>query len=282
MIPTQPTTFPRIAARQGQAVDLDVAITQSGVPMDPYAIYKVELYKTAPVSYNLQASIPISLPTDTIYPDPLQRELLLDANGNPTTPVPGRYHLITTIPREWTAPDVYFDLWYFYPIDPCLGYGGTDPAVDCNLDDPTIQQQLLTCCHRFWVYPDDWFCTDALQTLRFGFEPLDQKFRQPEIRPLEVGIMPLPLYDYNFNLSTPVIPYLRPSITVSTMNCEVLFANEELTIGLRQGNYRTNPWVCRYLLDTNRYLKGTYKYRITLALPDGTSRTSDDYNFVIK
>lgn len=270
------TTFPRISGRQGQPIDLDAAIYQAGVPADPYAIYKVELYKTSPVAYNLVATVPVISPADPDYPAPVQQEVLLDVDGNIDGVVPGKYHLITTIPHEWAAPDVYFDVWYFYPNDPCPG------QTYCDLDDPVVQQQLLTCCHRFWVYPDDWFCTDALQTLRFGFEPLDQKFRQPEIRPLEIGIMPLPLYDYNYNLATPLIPFLRPTITVTTTNCELLVENDPMTIGLRQGSYRSNPWVCRYLLDTSRYLRGTYKYRITLHLPDGTSRTSDDFIFVIK
>lgn len=269
-------TFPRISGRQGQPIDLDTTIYQAGVPANPYAIYKVELYKTSPVSYNLMATIPIVSPTSTDYPSPVQQEVLVDTQGNTISEVPGKYHLITTIPSDWYAPDVYFDMWYFYPNDPCLGQSS------CDLDDPVTRKQLLTCCHRFWVYPDEWFCTDALQTVRFGFEPLDQKFRQPENRPLEIGLIPLPLYDYNHNLVTPLIPFLQPTITISTTNCEVLYENAPMTIALRQGSYRSNPYVCRYMLDTNRFLIGTYKYRVTLTLPDGTSRTSDDFIFVVR
>jgi hypothetical protein len=182
------------------------------------------------------------------------------------------------VPPDFVAPDVYFDLIYYYPYDP-MGQG-TNPTEGA-LDDAYTQQLLSKCCHRFWVYPDQWFCGDSLQTVRFGFEPLDQKFYQPECRPLEVGLMPLPLYDYNKGLVDPLIPFLSATITIETPHREVLVSKAPMTIGLRQGSYRTNPWVLKYNLDTSSYLKGTYNYRVLIQLPDGTSRASKSFVFTV-
>lgn len=303
------STFQRISARQGQTVDLDAAFYNGGVPADPFALYKIDIYKTQPIGVNLVVTVPIVGPGTTDYPYPVQTEpaplgtvsngfgtvrtITLESSlpypvqhehfaGTPTilddTPAtaPGKYHLIFDVPRDWAAPDVYFDVWSYYPIDPCTG------TSSCDLDDPETQKQLLSVCHRFWLYPDDWFSGDGLQTVNFGFEPLSQRFHSPEIRPLEIGLMPLPLYEYDYNLVTPLIPFLKPSITISTMNCETLVENDAMSIGLRQGNYRSNPWVLKYLIETTKFLKGTYKYRVTLSLPDGTSRTSSDFIFTIR
>jgi hypothetical protein len=151
----------------------------------------------------------------------------------------------------------------------------------CDLDDPIHETQILTECHRFWVYPDDWFSADKLQTIRFGFEPLDSRFYAPENRPLEVGLMPLPLYDYNFNLVNPMIPYLKPTISISTRFCEQLVVDEPCRIGLRQGAYRSNPYVVAYDLDTSMFMRGTYQYNIKLNLPDGSSRVSRKFTFTV-
>jgi hypothetical protein len=177
------------------------------------------------------------------------------------------------------VPDVYFDLWYYFPDDPCgqLGTAGTE----CDIDDPQYDDFLLKCCHRFWVYPDEWFCNDGLQSINFGFEPLTQRFHSPEKRPLEVGIMPLPLYDYNFNLVNPMIPFLRPTINIETQNHELLVDDEAARIGVRQGSYRSNPWTIQYDLDTTKFLKGTYRYWLTLALPDGSTRVSKKFIITI-
>lgn len=269
--------FPRISARRGQTVDLDVTFYHGGAAGEPYAIRRIDIFKTQPISHNLVATIPVLDPADPDYPLPVQPELIGAEPGlcgteppAPASSVPGRYHLLYDVPADFYVPDVYFDIWYYYPIDPCYG-------SDCNLDDPSLSGYLLSSCHRFWVYPDEWFTTDALETVRYGFEPLDQKFHQPEIKPLEVGIMPLPLYDHNHNLSVSILPYLNATITIETGHAEVLKRDEPMSIGLRQGSYRSNPWVFRYLVDTSEFLKGTYKYRITLHLPDGTSRTSKSY-----
>lgn len=277
------TIFSRISGRQGQPLDLDVSFYRGGVLQDPYAIRRIELYKTSPVAANLIASIYPADPDNPIYPYPVQHELIIATQGacgtDPVSPdqiVSGRYHMVYDVPVDWSAPDVYFDIWYWYPDNPCSGGGS------CDLDDPQLVKQLLSCCNRFWIYPDEWFCTDALQSVRFGFEPLDQRFNTPEVRPLQVGIMPLPLYDYNYNLVAPLIPYLRPTITIQTTNSETLYQDEPMAIKLRQGSFRSNPWVLSYLLDTDKFLKGTYQYKVTMWLPDGTSRTSQSFIFTVR
>lgn len=275
---------PRISARQGQPVKLDVTFYRGGVPTDPYAIRKVEIYKTQVLPHNLVATIPLVDPEDTLYPAPVAQAAVLSETGDcgtepvgPTTPIPGKYELIYDVPAEFEAPDVYFDLWHYYPVNPCES--GTDP---CDYEDPENLAKVLKCCNRFWLYPDEWFCSDGLQTVNFGFEPLSQKFNQPEVRPLEIGLMPLPLYDYNYNLVNPLIPFLTATISIETQHNELLVESEPMEIGLRQGSYRTNPWVIKYMLDTTKFLKGTYKYRVLLHLPDGSSRSSNDFVLVIR
>lgn len=275
---------PRISARRGQVVDLNVSFLRNGVPTDPFAISHVEIYKTQVLPHNLVATIPILNPVDDLYPAPLCRDYK-DAAGDVVTAdatgaiaVAGLYHLPYDVPVDSQVPDIYFDLWYYFADNPVEL--GTSPTAD-ELDDATVMAQLLKCCHRFWIYPDEWFCNDGLQTVRFSFEPFDQRFNTPEVRPLEVGLMPLPLYDYNYNLVTPLIPYLRPTITITTQHCELLVDKEACRIGVRQGSYRSNPWVIQYDLDTTRFLRGTYQYSITLHLPDGSTRVSRPFILVI-
>ncbi len=285
IVPT--SFFPRISARRGQIVDLNVDFRRNGVLTDPFAIRRVEIYKTEVVPHNLLATIPVVDPDDSTYPAPVCPEFVDTQTGEcctepseATEEVVGKYHLYYQIPEDFTVPDVFFDLWYYFPDDPC-GELGTADATGCDIDDVTYDDLLLKCCHRFWAFPDEWFCDDGLQTVRFGFEPLDQKFHSPEKRPLEVGLMPLPLYDYNFNLVNPLIPYLSPTITIETQHDELIVNAAAMTIGLRQGSYRSNPWVLRYTLDTTAHLKGTYRYFITLTLPDGTTRVSRKFIFTI-
>jgi hypothetical protein len=263
--------FPRISARTNQTVDLEVDFLNSGVPADPYAIYSVEIYKSQVLPHNIVATIPFVGPCDESYPSPAHKR---DEECGGV----GRYTLPFFVPAEFSAPDVYFDVWYYYPENPC-GVGTEE--CDCDLAAPENIHKLLKCCHRFWVYPDGWFCNDGLQTVRFGFEPLDQKFHTPEFRPLEIGLTPLPLYDYNFNLVNPMIPFLQPSITVKTMNHELMVDNEPCKMGIRQGSFRNNPWVIQYSLDTTRFFKGTYQYQIKLMLPDGSTRVSKTFIFTI-
>lgn len=276
---------PRISARRGQVVDLNVDFYNGGELADPFAIYKVEIYRSQIVPHNLIATIPIVDPTNTLYPAPLCRDEITDPTGAcGTEPDPtdlyetGKYHLPYLVPADAAVPDIYFDLWYYYPTNPVED--GTSPTAD-ELDDEAAMARLLKCCHRFWVYPENWFCVDGLQTIRFDFEPLDQRFNSPEARPLEIGIIPLPLYDFNYNLVMPLIPFLRPSITIETQSCELLVDRDPCTIGIRQGSYRSHPWVIQYMLDTCKFLKGTYRYQLTLAFPDGSTRVSKKFIFTI-
>jgi len=276
--------FPRISARRGQVVDLNVDFLHGGVLDDPYAIRYVEIYKSQVLPHNLVSTIPITDPDNILYPSPACQDTVATAVGDcgtePTADedyLAGKYHLPFSIPDDFEAPNVYFDVWYYFANDPC----GSSSGSECDIDSAENSAKLIKCCHRFWVYPDEWFCDDRLQTIRFGFEPLDQKFHTPEVRPLEIGIMPLPLYDYNFNLVNPIIPFLQPTITVETQHNELLINNEVCTIGLRQGSYRSNPWVIKYDLDTTRFLKGTYSYQIKLTLPNQTTIVSRKFIFTI-
>jgi len=274
---------PRISARSGQVVDLNVDFYRNGVLTNPYAIRYVEIYKTQVLPHNLVATIPISELDNILYPAPLCQEEDTSVGNCGTESssgvIEGKYHLLYAFPVDFTVPDVYFDVWYYFPENPC-GALGTD-VTTCDLDDPAYASLLQKCCHRFWAYPDDWFCNDKLQTVRFGFEPLDQKFYQPENRPLEVGLMPLPLYDYNFNLVHPLIPFIRPTITVETFRRELLVDKAPCRIGVRQGSFKANPFVIQYDLDTTAFLFGTYTYYITLTLPDGSTRVSRKFIFTV-
>lgn len=272
--------FPRISARRGQVVDLNVDFLRNGVLADPYAIRLVEIYKTSIVPHNLVATIPVVSNIETDYPSPLVKSVNADGTGE----IAGKYHLPYAIPDDFTAPDVYFDLWYYFADDPTTSMDvGTDVPnpTEVNIDDEIYTNLLIKSCHRFWVYPDEWFTSDGLQTVRFAFEPLDQRFYSPEKRPLEVGLMPLPLYDYNYNLVNPLIPFLTPSISIETQHCELLVNDAPMRMGIRQGSYRSNPWVMQYDLDTTAFLKGTYRYHIKLTLPDGSSRVSRKFILTI-
>lgn len=274
--------FPRISARRGQVVDLNIDFYQNGVLADPYAIRYVEIYKSSVAPHNLVSTIPVVDLVDDLYPAPVCQESV-----SSTELAVGKYHLLYSIPDDFVVPDVYMDLWYYFPKNPCEllgtdadGTNGTD-VTDCDIDDDAYASQLLTCCKRFWVYPNEWFCNDGLQTVRFGFEPLDQRFYYGEHRTLEVGLMPLPLYAYDINLVNPLIPLLEPTITISTQHCEVLVDNAVCRMGIRQGPYRSNPFVIQYDLDTTLFLRGTYQYSIKITLPDGKSRVSPKYILTI-
>lgn len=274
--------YSRISARLGETVLLDVDFYHAGILADPYAIRKIELYHTSVVPHNLAATILVADPDGNNYPLPVDRVTTTEPAGYCGTgpvegvPIPGKYQLLFNVPTNFSAPDVYMDVWYFYSQEPCIL--GTDP---CDLDDPGIMQQLQKSCHRFWVYPDEWLASDSLQTVNFAIEPLSQRFHQPEVRPLECGLMPTPLYDYNYNLVAPMMPFLQASITISTQYNEILVQDAAMTIGIRHGSYRSNPYVLRYNLDTTQFLKNTYRYRILIQLPDGSTRASKFFIFTV-
>jgi hypothetical protein len=276
-------TYNRISARRGQDVNLDATFYLGGQPADPYAIYRVEIFRGSVASENIVDVITISAPDSSEYPSPLIRQPDSDA-GDAICPTPmggacedvtggtdsdeGRFRLVWTVPDDAVVPDVYFDVWYFYSSDP----GG---ALSASTDE------LLNKCNRFWVYPEGWYVDGGLSTVNFGFEPLNIKFNKPERKPLEVGIMPLPLYDYDYNLVAPLIPYLVSTISIWTDSGEPVISNAPCTIGTRQGAFRSNPWVIKYMINTCNFFNGTYRYRVQVALPDGTTRVSGDFFFTV-
>jgi len=255
--------LPRISSHTGGVVDLNVTFYRNGTPTDPYAIRRIDIYEGSEKPENLVAQIPVVDPDDVSYPNPLVRTL--QGTGSP---LPGVFTLPFTIPTTFNAPSVYLDVWRFI---------GTDPGTGGDLDD---ESTWLSQCNKFWVFPDGFYLDDGLVVPRFAFEALDKAFRKPEVRSLEVGLMPLPLYDYDFNRIAPIIPQLRATIEIKTENCEVL-VEDVCRIGIRQGSYRTNPFVVQYQLNTANFLVGTYIYRITLHLPNGETRVSDDLRLTI-
>ena len=264
--------YNRISARRGSVVDLSVKMLQGGQLADPFCIYRVEIYRGSVIPENIVEVIEVASPDTTEYPYPLIR-------GEGTGLSIGHYNLPWLVPKDVHIPDVYFDVWYFYSTDPRVGVTGTGTSGTDDLAG--YENELLQQCNRFWIYPEQWYVDGGLETVNFGFEPINQKFRKPERRPLEIGLMPLPLYDYNFNLVTPLIPYLTPTISIWTENCEEILVDQEMTIKLRQGSYRSNPFVMSYLLNSSLFFIGTYKYRVTINLPDGTTRVSQDFFFTI-
>jgi len=285
----------RISAHRGNTVELEVCFTCAGVPADPYAIRMVEIYHTQVLPHNLVAQFVMPHPCDPVYPAPLQRSTEdippgdCGTEGQEGAIVPGCYKLLWEIPDDAIAPDVYFDVWSYMPKNPCEIEDFADDCVEgsdgelCHpdLDSDELSGLILQNCNRFWVYPNCWDSQDGLSQIRLGFEPLDQKFHQPEIRPLEVGIMPLPLYDFDYNLNVPAIPNMTATISIETGNKERVVDAEPMEMGIRQGSYRTNPFVFRYMIDTTSFLIGTYQYRVTVTLPDGTTRTSPDFVLTI-
>ena len=256
---------PRVSAHTGGTVALEVIFYRNGVPTDPYAIRRVDIYEGSEKPENLVAQIPIAYPTD--YPSPLIRSV----NGSGDE-LPGVFTLEFDIPGDFTAPSAYVDVWRFI---------GPDPGLDGSDTDLENESFWLAQCNKFWVFKDSFYVDDGLVVPRFGFEALDKVFRKPEIRTLEVGIMPLPLYDYDYNRIAPIIPQLQPTITIETENCEILVDAAPCRMGVRQGTYRTNPFTVQYRLDSSTFLVGTYVYRITLGLPNGESRVSENLRFTI-
>jgi hypothetical protein len=191
--------LPRVSGRLGSPIDLNVTFYRNGAPADPYAIRRISIYRSAVQAENLIAEFGVVCPTDPLYPSPISREV--DSNN---ISLPGVFHLYWDVPAVGIpTPDTFFDVWHYIPINPTSGSSGSSPTsgsepITCSeLDDETLWQ---SCCNQFWLYPAGYFCDDGLTNIRLGFEPQDIKFIQPEVRTLEVGITPLPLYDYDYNL----------------------------------------------------------------------------------
>jgi len=274
---TIPDVMSRISGRLGRTIDLNNTFFRNGVPEDPFAVRLIQIYKSAVQPENLVAEFPILSPFDTGYPAPLERED--DGSGGIK---PGVFHLFWDVPTSGiVVPDIFFDVWSFLPTDPTgtagsTGVTGVTSVTGTSiLDDESLWRR---CCNEFWLFPDGFECDSGLSTIRFSFEPLDLKLHKPEIRTIEVGLMPQPLYDFDYNRIAPIIPQLRAFVTVKTHNCETIIDDEPMKIGLRQGTFRSNPFVLQYLLDTTRIpLVGSYQYRIRVCLPNGETRVSPDF-----
>lgn len=259
--------FPRISGRTGSSIALNATFYLNGVPTDPFAIRRIDIFQGSEKPENLVAQIPIPLPTDLTYPSPLIKPV----NGS-GDPIPGAFTLVFDVPSDFVAPSVYIDVWRFVGQDP--GTSGSD----VDLDNEAFWKSQ---CNRFWIFADGFFIDDGLVVPRLGFEAIDKVFRKPEVRTLEVGIVPLPLYDFDFNRIAPIIPQLNAFITIQTDNCELLVDKAPCRLGVRQGSFRTHPFVVQFTLDTNTFLVGTYQYRITLELPNGETRTSEPLRMTI-
>jgi hypothetical protein len=276
-------------------VDLNVDFYNNGQLDDPFWIKKIEIYKCSVAPHNLQSVIILPEPTAENYPLPICQEKLVvnldecSTGGDTTeTPVVGKYHLPFLVPHDFKSPEVYLDVWYYHPINPChidLYPAQCPPDLDlveftdggCDHTDPVFDGYLKTCCHRFWVYPDSWMCDDGLQTVEFGYEPKSVRFNYPERRNLEIGLIPMPLYNFNRSLFESLVPFVNASITIGTQHHEFIVRDSKMELGFKQGHYSSNPWVLKYMVDTSKFLKGSYWYQVKLELPDGSSRVSNKF-----
>jgi len=252
--------FPRISARTDNPVGLNVTIRRNGIATDPFALRRIDVYFQSVKDDNLVAQIVFGLPGSTGYPSPA---IVSDI---------GQFVVEFQVPKTFKE-GIYFDVWRFVGTEP-------DSLSGFDFDDESL---WISQCNKFFVFADGWYLDDGLITPRFAFEPLDSRFRKGEVRNLEVGIMPLPLYDFDHARVGPLMPQICPFITVETEEGEVLTGLEKAPckMGLRQGTYRANPYVVQCLLDTSLFLKGTYVYRITLELPNGETRISEPLRFTI-
>lgn len=303
----------RLNAISGESVLLNTTFFQAGQPKEPYALKSVKIYRQSVRPENLVMEIPIigspgacgtaAGPTEASdYPAPAQRVLVpgnvgacgtaLDTGACGTIPaapeyMPGAFTLEAFLPVDTFSTGMYFDVWCFIgsatDIDPalCVGSSGTDDGTfDC--DAPIGSDCYTSICNKFFVTAGGWFGDDDLTTFRLGFEPLDTRFQQPEKRTLEVGMMPLPLYDFDYKKIMPLLPFLEGTITIETQSHEILVTEAAMRIGERSGSYRSNPFVLRYLIDTTKFLKGTYQYRVDVKLPNGETRSSPYFSLTIR
>lgn len=258
--PNSDGLYPRISARTGQPVGLNAFISRNGVPTTPHALRRIDIYyQSASSEENLVAQILFSPPDQTGYPSPA------------TITGEGQFVVGFEVPETFKS-GVYIDVWRFIGTEP------TGSAID--YDDETL---WISQCNKFWVFPDGWYLDDGLITPRFAFEPLDNRFTKGTVTNLEIGLMPLPLYDYDQNKINPILPQLCPFITIETEEGEVLAGLEyqPCELGIRQGTYRTNPYVVRCLLNTAGFLKGSYVYKITLELPNSSILVSPPMRFYV-
>lgn len=201
----------------------------------------------------------------TDYPSPLVQEE--DSSG----PLPGKYYLDMVVPDTFAAPDSYIDKWFF------IG-----DALE-NTEDPEDETLWDSQCNQFFVVASNsWYLDDGLIVPRIAFEAIDKDIVKPSVQTIEVGLMPIPLYDYDYNRVAPMMAHLVASIRIETLNCEAIVENDPMTIGLRQGTHRSNPFVAQYRLDSSLMLKATYRYWVTLHLPNGETRISPPLQFTVR
>jgi hypothetical protein len=276
----------RLNSSVGGSVALNATFLKDGVPTDPYAIRVVRIYKQSVREENKVMEIIIPAPGSTDYqtifdsvfqrtPKPLTDQTGICGTDLPPQYLPGSYTLNLNLDCKTFQEGTYFDVWCFIGDLACY----PNPS-EIDWDD----ESLWTCqCNKFYVgAANGWAMDDDLTNIRLGFEPLDSKFMQPEKRMLEVGMMPLPLYDYDYKKLAAIMPALKGKITIETQNCEVMISDADMKIGLRSGSYRSNPYVLKYLIDTSKLLKGTYKYKVSVDLPNGESRVSDYFYLTVR
>lgn len=294
----------RLSAAVGECVDLNVQFYQDGQPTDPYALRAIRIYKCSVNEENLVLEINMPLPTDEdrcpnfcnneyIYGGLIKRCNDTAVDGLCGTDVesqytPGCFIHSLKLCKELFDSGVYYDVWCFVGdhsdlCDDCETGACEDvTCTDVTSTDYDDETKWTCICNKFFVSDSNWYGDDGLSNIQLGFEPLDSRYNQPEKRKLSVGLTPLPLYSYNRAAIDPIIPMLNATITFQTAYCETIIDDEPMTIGLRSGSYRSNPYTLQYLLDTNRFLKGTYKYQVTVHLPNGETRVSPYFTVAIR
>lgn len=289
----------RLSASIGDCIDLNARFFKNGEPTDPYALRVIRIYKCSVTDENLVLEIQLPDPDEQdrdltsqyIYDNYIERcGNIKDEEGLCGTDLvpqytPGCFIHTLKLCDEIFNSGVYYDVWGFIGdignlVDDCDTCDSNATNVtNVDLDDESNWKFL---CNKFFVSESSWFVDDGLRNIRLGFEPLDSRFNQPEIRTLEIGMTPLPLYSSDKKLMDSIIPSINATITVQTAHCEIIIDSEDMSVGLRQGSYRSNPYTLQYLLDTNRFLKGTYKYRIDVNLPNGETRSSPYFKLAIR
>lgn len=266
--------FPRISGIVGHDISLEMQFFLNGVKADPYCIKRIDIYRASVATENKIAEILISDCGSSSYPSPLTRFANPTASGGGL--IAGAYTYLWTVPRGLQVPDKYYDVWR---------YIGTDPEETTSVsdDDESDEDQWQYNCGEFWLYPSSWYADDLLENLTYDFEPVSLNFRKGEYRPIEVGIIPTPLYNYNYNLSMKIIPHLSPTISIWTLNNEAIVEDAPMEIGLREGYYYDHPFVLRYNLDLSdsTFHIATYKYRVKVVLPNGNTIVSTDKFFTV-
>jgi hypothetical protein len=238
-------TYSRINARAGNVVNLNMRVLKNGQLQSPHALREINIYRGSIRPGNIVATIAFPDPADVAYPTPA------------TELAEGEFVVPFFVPEDFVTCDQYFDVWSFVGEDP-----GT-PGVD---DTSLWISQYGT----FHVYDDVWISDDELRTLKVGFEPLDKRLRRGELRTIEIAIHPLPLYDYNYNVLTPIIPQLSPTITIHTAYDELIVSDSPCLIGVRQGRGRNSPYVIQCLFDTTTLIRGMYRYTVKVMVGDQT------------